>query len=429
MDTNLIALESKRLILGQYSQEYAEDFLKEFTEEVCTYMIPRPYKNLAEAKGYISKALISNQKGLDIQLIILKKDTQEFLGMVGLFRIHTKTPEYGIWLKKSAHGHKYGREAATALKLWADKNLDYYYLRYPVIPENIASHKIPKSLGGKLVNKYLDKNKDGKTITLDEFRIYPDKIYGVDSDGHILNQLSSSKIQSKFQSALNEIQTEIENTFADKIHSLYLYGSVGRGKAKPKISDLDLILVFTEKPSTETLSKLKDLENSLSKKYISLFRDIGIANTYLAEISKDTYGWGCFLKCLSLHLSGENLIPTLVNFKPSNKIAKAFNGNLAQDIRNSAKKTKLSSKDIRSLSRKIVRTGFSLCQEEEKSWTTNLEKSFHVFCKYYPDKFHQMHQIFNQTQAPNLNSQEFKDILERFGMWVVERLRNCFYNS
>ena len=36
----------------------------------------------------------------------------------------------GVWLKKSVHGHGFGKEAMTAIKKWADDNLDYDYILY-----------------------------------------------------------------------------------------------------------------------------------------------------------------------------------------------------------------------------------------------------------------------------------------------------------
>ena len=68
------------------------------------------------------------KKGQELVLAILNKKTKEFLGVAGLHHIDTPYPELGVWTKKSAHGHKYGREAMTALKEWADDNLAYDFI-------------------------------------------------------------------------------------------------------------------------------------------------------------------------------------------------------------------------------------------------------------------------------------------------------------
>ena len=56
--------------------------------------------------------------------------------------------EPGIWLKKDAHGKRYGREAIRIVSNRAVDNLDFDYLVYPVDRDNIPSRKIPESMGG-----------------------------------------------------------------------------------------------------------------------------------------------------------------------------------------------------------------------------------------------------------------------------------------
>jgi [ribosomal protein S5]-alanine N-acetyltransferase len=94
------------------------------------------------------------------------------LGCTGIHEIHSKNPELGIWLKKSVQGQGYGLETMTALKRWADENLDYEYLIYGVDQANIPSRRIPEKLGGRIVNKYNKTNLSGRVLHLVEYRIY-----------------------------------------------------------------------------------------------------------------------------------------------------------------------------------------------------------------------------------------------------------------
>lgn len=75
-------------------------------------------------------------------------------------------------MKKAAQGNKYGLEVITALKDWADENLDYQYLIYPVDKNNIASRKIPEALGGKVIQEYEKVNQQGKILQALEYWIY-----------------------------------------------------------------------------------------------------------------------------------------------------------------------------------------------------------------------------------------------------------------
>jgi hypothetical protein len=63
----------------------------------------------------------------------------------------------------------------TALKTWADQNLNYTYILYPADAKNMASRRIPESLGGKIARKYTKTSETGHDLHLVEYRIYPEK--------------------------------------------------------------------------------------------------------------------------------------------------------------------------------------------------------------------------------------------------------------
>jgi len=74
-------------------------------------------------------------------------------------------------VKKTAHGRKYGLEAITGVKNWAEQNLDCECFLYPVDRANIASRKIPEALGGEVVREYEHKKMNGNILYLLEYRI------------------------------------------------------------------------------------------------------------------------------------------------------------------------------------------------------------------------------------------------------------------
>lgn len=167
-----VEVETERLILKPVSLEYAGMIFPEFTDEITKYMFPSTTKKVEETEKFITDSIEKIKKGIDLNISIFEKNTNEFLGCGGIHHIDTKTPELGIWIKKSAHGKKYGREAVAGLKEWADRNLEYEYLIYPVATENIPSRKIPESLGGKLEREFMGKKQNGEDMPEVEYRIY-----------------------------------------------------------------------------------------------------------------------------------------------------------------------------------------------------------------------------------------------------------------
>ncbi|MBD0266374.1 MAG: GNAT family N-acetyltransferase [Tolypothrix sp. Co-bin9] len=130
-----------------------EEIFSEFTEEITLYTYPRAAKVISETELFIKKSLEELENGISLQLVVLAKDSLEFLGCASLHNL-AKKPQLGIWLKKAVHGNKYGLETITAIKDWADENLDYDYLFYPVDKANIASRKIAEALGGTVWREY-----------------------------------------------------------------------------------------------------------------------------------------------------------------------------------------------------------------------------------------------------------------------------------
>lgn len=173
LDLETLELESDRLRLRPIGLDYKAEIFREFTPEVTTFMYPRPAAAINETEAFIRAAVQQRIDGTDLVLVILKQESLEFLGVCGIHALDTATPELGIWTKRSAHGHRFGREAIQRLKQWADQTLSYDYLVYPVDKQNIASRKIAESLGGQVFREFQQVNLSGNLLDEVEYRIYP----------------------------------------------------------------------------------------------------------------------------------------------------------------------------------------------------------------------------------------------------------------
>lgn len=166
-------IHTERLILRPIDMQWKEEIFREFTPEIATFMTPLPHRDISETEVFIGSSKGKMSDGQELVYVILDKTNDEFLGCAGLHKIKTPHPYLGVWLKKSAHGKKFGREAMTALKKWADDHLEYEYLSYPVDRDNVASRKIPESLGGVVAREFQDE-RNGKILNTLEYRIFSD---------------------------------------------------------------------------------------------------------------------------------------------------------------------------------------------------------------------------------------------------------------
>ena len=146
-----VIIESDRLKQVPITADYIEIIYHTFTKEVTTYMYPKAPDEIGETEKFVLDSIKGLENGRNLQMVILSKDTHEFIGCCGLHQYHTNIPEIGIWIKKDAHGHGYGLEAVSALIEWARKHREIEYFRYPVDRRNIASRRIPEAHGGTMI--------------------------------------------------------------------------------------------------------------------------------------------------------------------------------------------------------------------------------------------------------------------------------------
>lgn len=170
--TNIMELVSERIKLQPISMKYKEDIFREFTSEITVFMAPSASKKIEETEAFITSSLEKIENSEEIVFAVLKKENNEFLGCAGLHHMDTQVPEFGIWIKKSAHGNGYGLEAVQTIKTWVDQNLEYEHIYYPVAKQNYASRRIPESLGGKLIRGFVGIKHDGTPLDEVEYRIY-----------------------------------------------------------------------------------------------------------------------------------------------------------------------------------------------------------------------------------------------------------------
>ena len=167
-----LVITGDRIQLLVIDSKFERNIFREFTDEVTTYMIPSPAKNIEQTRNFIAASRYSIEAGYNLQFVIVSKTTGEFLGNCGLHGENkVKTPELGIWLKKDAYGKGYGREAVRTLVNWSKKNINLDYFIYPVDRRNISSRKIPESLGGTIIEESQIDTSMGKILDFVVYKI------------------------------------------------------------------------------------------------------------------------------------------------------------------------------------------------------------------------------------------------------------------
>jgi predicted nucleotidyltransferase len=189
--------------------------------------------------------------------------------------------------------------------------------------------------------------------------------YGLDRDGYIFSDVALDKIDNVYFPCIRESVEKIARLFPHLLHSIYVYGSVARGKAVVAKSDLDLLAMFNGTLSAEELAHLKILTKALSQKYHSLVRDVGIAIlNFDCAVDPSNYYEQAFLKELCVCVHGEDLRERFGPYKLTSEIAISFNGDISEVHTRTISRLEAASKEefktlLQSFARKLIRTYYS----------------------------------------------------------------------
>lgn len=171
MDLSQTSLETSRLLLVPKSTAHANCIFTEYREPVTRYLNHAQPGNLALLLERIEKQKAAMKSGQALFLSVLLKGSEEFVGCFSLENIGSAQPEMGGWLKESAHGNRYGQEAADKIKKWADSHIAYQHLLWPCAVENVASRKLAESLGGYVLREYVKRTSGDQELAYAEYAI------------------------------------------------------------------------------------------------------------------------------------------------------------------------------------------------------------------------------------------------------------------
>lgn len=143
---------TQRLRLQIFHMDDAQEIYTHITPTLTRFMAWEPpvsYEAFLENKPLWEERFL---KGTDYHFVTRDRESGRFVGLVGVHKANSRSPEFGVWMCEDIHGQGFGREAVTAVYRWAKQVLEADYFIYPVAEQNLASRKIAQSLGGVIVS-------------------------------------------------------------------------------------------------------------------------------------------------------------------------------------------------------------------------------------------------------------------------------------
>lgn len=147
---------------------------------------------------------------------------------------------------------------------------------------------------------------------------------GVAADGTIRTGAHRGRVPAIFEPVMTDAVAVVGESGA----SLYVYGSVANGTARPGSSDVDLLSIGLQDAAV--------VGQRLSARYAGLCRGVEVAAVTAADLAGDTdaaYGGRVFLRHYCVHLAGPDPSAALPAFPADARAARGFNGDLGQHLR------------------------------------------------------------------------------------------------
>jgi uncharacterized protein len=249
---------------------------------------------------------------------------------------------------------------------------------------------------------------------------------GLNDDGTIAREGAMDQVPVVFGPVVEAARARIAETFATRLHSAYLYGSIPRGTAIPGASDLDVLIVLHDEPTDADRVAARALEATLDDAFPQINGAgivLGSASVTLSELER--YDGGFFVACLCTPLLGEDLARRLPRYRPTGLLARETNGDLAlvlprwraqaaQAVTDADRQT-LS----RSVGRRLVRSGFTLIMPRWGGWTSDLNASAELFGRYYPDRAGPMRVAAAAARTPSADPAVLALLIDDLGPWLA----------
>ncbi|MET8826576.1 nucleotidyltransferase domain-containing protein [Streptomyces sp. NPDC004610] len=238
---------------------------------------------------------------------------------------------------------------------------------------------------------------------------------------------SLARVAPAFRPVVTAAHDRLPRLFGPRLTSAYVYGSIPRGTARVGRSDLDLLITLRTEPTDADRADARALDAALDAE----FPEIDGSGTLvlgreqvLSELERHDLGW--FVACLCTRLLGEDLAALLPRYRPDTLLARETNGDLAlllprwRDRIAAADGSETALRPlVRSLSRHLVRTGFTLVMPRWQGWTSDLREMAEAFAGYYPDRAEQLRTAALMGLDPRGDAALLRSYVDDLGPWLA----------
>jgi uncharacterized protein len=194
-------------------------------------------------------------------------------------------------------------------------------------------------------------------------------------------------IQSEYKDFVNKYIDHILTEFKDKIHSIYMCGSIPKGMAKPFQSDADFTIVCAN-PNDIDYDRLSAIKDRLLQEY-PVVTKIDTIICSIDDVLRKPNEWGFWVKIICVCVYGDDVgekVPPII-ISPAfivdlNTETKEEVDRIIHRILSNADDPTLTTRYIKGYSKRLLRALYSLVLEETGVWEDDMMKMKNALLNY-----------------------------------------------
>ncbi len=250
------------------------------------------------------------------------------------------------------------------------------------------------------------------------------------ADGTIINPSSMDNIPKLVRPLIDGVIAVYQQRLKERLHSVYVRGSVVHGTSVKGLSDLDTFalvqptdqqpFIWWCTPTWETEAAQRLLEDHDG--WVTDI-DFGYA-TWHEDFLKRNPTLAMTIKTQSLCLVGIDVKPLLPDFRPGLGMCCDYLGlerELALLSAMVSSQLPLNAYKAQSAVKRMIRIAFELVMEREQRYTTSLYYCWNCFGRYYPQQREAVRQLLEFYLNPVPDIEAIKQCLT-YGQWLKERV-------
>lgn len=214
---------------------------------------------------------------------------------------------------------------------------------------------------------------------------------GLDDAGFIRREGDLGRVQAPFVGLVEDFEAAARRALAVRgLDSLYLYGSIPRGTARPGWSDLDGQVLLDRDPSDADRAAVRELEASLGAAHPEV-SGVGILLDSRAALvdPAERHDGGFHLRVLCTPLWGPDAGQDVAPHRPDLDLARHVQGDWRgafARLRDRAASSRVTEPEVlcRSVGRRLTRVAFTWLMPRWGGWTSDPRTALDVVAEHEP---------------------------------------------